>query len=82
MFTLLTEPFIRYMSTQRSLQVRAVRKIPAECKDAFAAAVAALRKLGKTDVAIEAVMKVMCVRVSHISVCLILWAERGREASV
>jgi hypothetical protein len=38
--------------------VRAVRKIPAECKDAFAAAVAALRKLGKTDVAIEAVMKV------------------------
>ena len=38
--------------------MRAVRKIPAEFKEAFAAAVAALRKLGKTDVAIEAVMKV------------------------
>ncbi len=38
--------------------MRAVRKIPADSKEAFAAAVAALRKLGKTDVAIEAVMKV------------------------
>jgi hypothetical protein len=40
-------------------QVRVVRKIPAECKDAFEAAVAALRKLGKIDVAIDAVVKVM-----------------------
>lgn len=37
--------------------VKAVRKIPAEFKDAFGAAVGALRKLGKTDIAIEAVMK-------------------------
>ena len=35
-----------------------MRKIPAECKDAFGVAVSALRKLGKTDVAIDAVMKV------------------------
>jgi intraflagellar transport protein 122 len=40
--------------------VKAVRKIPAEFKDAFGAAVGALRKLGKTDIAIEAVMKVPC----------------------
>ena len=39
-------------------QVRVVRKIPAESKDAFEAAVGALRKLGKIDVAIEAVDKV------------------------
>ena len=51
----------------RVFQVRVVRKIPQECKDAFEAAVAALRKLGKIDVAIEAVVKVtlllllMCV---------------------
>ncbi len=47
-----------------------MRKIPSEFKDAFAAAVAALRKLGKTDVAIEAVMKVMGARVIQISVSL------------
>jgi hypothetical protein len=48
-----------------------VRKIPAECKDAFEAAVGALRKLGKIDVAIEAVVKVilsrlLAVRVLHV----------------
>jgi hypothetical protein len=38
--------------------VRVVRKIPADFKDAFEAAVGALRRLGKIDVAIDAVAKV------------------------
>ena len=51
--------------------VRAVRKMPTECKDAFAAAVAALRKLGKTDVAIEAVVKSGDVRLVECDRCVL-----------
>ena len=43
-------------------QVRVVRKIPADFKDAFEAAVGALRRLGKIDVAIDAVAKVAMPR--------------------
>ena len=58
-----------------------MRKIPAECKDAFGVAVSALRKLGKTDVAIDAVMKVDRVHLQKPNLCihsmLTRWFQSG-----